>query len=114
MEGELHMNEPKMNVKTSKFPQTLEKRKIRSLGLIETLQMKFAGWVDGRKGLLRCKENGMWESTFLKQETDAYEEYSAELMGKLKFEEEDEFHKLNTLFDRVVPLRKKWQMQKQH
>lgn len=43
------------------------------------------------KNLLRCNENGIWQSSTLKQEVDSYEEFCAEQMGKLKLQEEDEF-----------------------
>lgn len=84
--------------------QSLDKGKAKSLGPVEKLTMRYAGWVDGRHGLLRC-ENGTWQSSVLKQEVDSYEEFCAGQMGRLKFEEEDEFKKLNILFDTVVPLK---------
>ncbi len=77
--------------------QSLDKGKAKSLGPVEKLTMRYAGWVDGRHGLLRC-ENGTWQSSVLKQEVDSYEEFCAGQMGRLKFEEEDEFKKLNILF----------------
>ena len=62
--------------------------------LFEKLTMRYAGWVDGRHGLLRC-ENGTWQSSVLKQEVDSYEEFCAGQMGRLKFEEEDELDHLD-------------------
>ena len=85
----------------------LEKEKIKSLGLVETLTMKYAGWNDGRNGLLRCNSDGRWESSILKQEVDAFEELCANQMGRLKFEEEKTFNEMNVLFDKVDPLRNK-------
>ena len=70
----------------------LEKEKTKSLGLVETLTMKYAGWNDGRNGLLRCNSDGRWESSILKQEVDAFEELCANQMGRLKFEEEKTFN----------------------
>ncbi len=87
--------------------RSLYEGKTKSLGLIEKWAMKYAGWVDGRKGLLRCNADGVWQSSILKQEVDAYEEFCAERMGGLKLEEEDEFKRINILFDEVIPLRKK-------
>ena len=49
--------------------QSLDKGKAKSLGPVEKLTMRYAGWVDGRHGLLRC-ENGTWQSSVLKQEVD--------------------------------------------
>ena len=85
--------------------QSLDKGKAKSLGPVEKLTMRYAGWVDGKHGLLRCSQNGDWQSSVLKQEVDSYEEFCAGQMGRLKFEEEDEFKKLNILFDTVVPLK---------
>lgn len=85
--------------------QSLDKGRVKSLGPVEKLTMRYAGWVDGRHGLLRSTENGDWQSSVLKQEVDSYEEFCASQMGRLKFEEEDEFKNLNILFDTVVPLK---------
>lgn len=82
--------------------KSLEKGKVRSLGIFEILSMKFAGWTDGRKGLLRKGEDGSWQSSRLKEEIDTYEEFCEDLYGRLKFEEEEEFKKLNLLLDGVV------------
>ena len=71
--------------------QSLDKGKAKSLGPVEKLTMRYAGWVDGKHGLLRCSQNGDWQSSVLKQEVDSYEEFCAGQMGRLKFEEEDEF-----------------------
>lgn len=87
--------------------QSLNKGKTKSLGPVEKITMTYAGRIDGKKNLLRCNENGIWQSSTLKQEVDSYEEFCAEQMGKLKLQEEDEFKKLNILFDQVIPLRKK-------
>lgn len=85
----------------------LEGQKLISLKLSERISMKYAGWVDGRKGLLRCDENGEWCSSVLKQEVDAFEEFCAKQIALLKIEEENEFREMNVLFDKVIPLRKK-------
>ena len=87
--------------------QNLDKGKTNSLGFLEKISMKYAGWVDGRKGLLRCGTDEEWRSSVLKQEIDAYEEFCAKQIGHLKLEEEDAFKQMNICFDRVVPLRKK-------
>lgn len=87
--------------------QSLNKGKTKSLGPVEKITMTYAGRIDGKKNLLRCNENGIWQSSTLKQEVDSYEEFCAEQMGTLKLQEEDEFKKLNILFDQVIPLRKK-------
>lgn len=96
----------KLNLRNKRL-QSLDKGKTKSLGLIEKWSMKYAGWVDGRKGLLRCNADGEWQSSVLKQEVDSYEEFCAEQIGNLKLEEEDEFKQMNICFDEVVPLRKK-------
>lgn len=40
--------------------QSLDKGRVKSLGPVEKLTMRYAGWVDGRHGLLRSTENGDW------------------------------------------------------
>lgn len=82
--------------------QSLDKGKTNPLGLFEKISMKYAGWVDGRKGLLRCSTDGVWQSSVLKQEIDAYEEFCAKHIGHLKLEEEDAFKQMNICFDRVA------------
>lgn len=96
----------KANLRNKRL-ESLDKGKTKSLGLIEKWTMKYAGWIDGRKGLLRYNTDGTWQSSVLKQEVDSYEEFCAEQIGRLKLEEEDEFKKMNILFDEVIPLRKK-------
>lgn len=98
------MNKSRLRKKRLK---SLEREKIKSLGIIEKLVMKYAGRVDSRKGLLRCNTDGVWQSNILKQEIDSYEEFCAQQFGRLKIEEEEEFQKMNILFDKVVLLRKK-------
>lgn len=94
--------------------RNLYKGKARSMGLLEQLSMKYAGFVDGKRGLLSCNENGIWQSSTLKQEVDSYEEFCAELLGALKLEEEEAFQELNILFDKIVLLRKKRLEEKAH
>lgn len=94
--------------------RSLNKGKARSLRFFEKMSMKYAGFVDGKKGLLSCNENGIWQSSTLKQEVDSYEEFCAELLGGLKLEEEEAFKELNILFDRIVLLRKKRLEEKAH
>lgn len=91
----------------SKRLRSLDKNNTKSLGFFEKIGMKYAGWVDGRKGLLRCDTDGVWHSSILKHEVDTYEEICAKQFGLLKVEEEDNYKKINILFDKVVPLRKK-------
>ncbi len=43
--------------------QNLDKGKTNSLGFLEKISMKYAGWVDGRKGLLRCGTDEEWRSS---------------------------------------------------
>lgn len=96
----------KSNLRNKRL-KNLDRGKTKSLGIFEKLSMNYAGWVDGRRGLLRCNADGVWQSSVLKQEVDSYEEFCAEQLGGLKVEEEDEFKQMNILFDKVVPLRKK-------
>lgn len=87
--------------------RNLKKGKTKSLGLIETLAMKYAGWSDGRKNLLKCSEGGVWQSSRLKGEIDSYEEYCGVLFGQLKFESEDTFNNVNMLLDKTEILQKR-------
>lgn len=85
---------------------SLKKGRTKSLGLVETLVMKHAGWSDGRKNLLRCSEEGVWQSSRLKGEVDSYEEYCGVLFGQLKVESEEVFNEVNTLLDKTELLQK--------
>ncbi|MFI3212751.1 MAG: hypothetical protein R3Y24_05360 [Eubacteriales bacterium] len=96
----------KSNLRNKRLKK-LNRGKLKSLGIIEKISMKYAGWVDGRNGFLRCDINGVWQSSILKHEVDSYEEFLSTQFGLLKVEEEDEFKQLNILFDKVNPLRKK-------
>ncbi|MCR5836275.1 MAG: hypothetical protein K6G88_07205 [Lachnospiraceae bacterium] len=86
--------------------RNLKKGKTKSLGLFETLVMKHAGWSDGRKNLLKCSEEGVWQSSRLKGEIDSYEEYCGVLFGQLKVESEDVFNDVNMLLDKTELLQK--------
>ena len=90
----------------------LDKGKTKSLGFVEKIMMKYAGWVDGRKGLLRYS-NGVWKSSILKEEVDSYQEFCAKQFGRLKIKEEERFKQINTLFDKINPLRKEILITKQ-
>lgn len=90
----------------NKCLKSLQKGKARSLGFFEILSMKFAGWSDGRQGLLRTTEDGNWQSSKLKEEVDSYEEFCSDLYGHLKVEEEDEFKKLCILLESVTSINK--------
>ena len=64
--------------------QSLDKGKAKSLGPVEKLTMRYAGWVDGKHGLLRCSQNGDWQSSVLKQEVDSYKRILRWSDGTLK------------------------------
>lgn len=96
----------KLNLRNQRI-KSLDKGKTKSLGFFEKISMKYAGWVDSRKGLFRCNTDGVWQSSILKQEVDSFEEFCAEQIGRLKIEEEEVFKQMNVCFDEVIPLRKK-------
>lgn len=79
--------------------------KVKPLGIIETLLLKYAGYRDGKRGLIRCNDNRKWESATLKHEVDSYEEFCAKQLGRLKIDQENNFKAINILFDRIVSLR---------
>lgn len=84
----------------------LEKGKISSLGPFEKLSLKFEGWSDGRRGLIRKDDSNQWNSMRLKAEIDAREEFSAKLFGLLKVQEEEKYEKVGILFERLLLFQK--------
>lgn len=84
--------------------RSLERGKAASLNFFEALAMKRDGTMDGQKGLLRQTEDGTWQSSKLRELTDACEEYCSRLFGHLKLEEETTFQALGTLLDKVAPM----------
>ena len=95
----------KTNYKLNRI-RILEKGKISSLGPFEKLSLKFEGWSDGRKGLIRKDDSNQWNSMRLKAEIDASEEFSAKLFGLLKVQEEEKYEKIGILFDRLLLFQK--------
>lgn len=64
--------------------QSLNKGKTKSLGPVEKITMTYAGRIDGKKNLLRCNENGIWQSSTLKQEVKLYQKITEEYNQRLK------------------------------
>ena len=82
-----------------------------NLGFIEKLSLRYSGKTDGRKGLIRYTEDG-WQSAFLKQEVDCYEELYAKQMWELKLELEEDFKMIQDKLDQTLSSRKQLLMAK--
>ena len=67
--------------------------------------MKYVGLIDGRKGFLRC--GWCMAAWYSKARGDSYEAFCAEHMGRLRQEDEDEFKKMNILFDEDLSVTKR-------
>ena len=83
----------------------LNKGKIKDVGFFEGIKLKFAGRIDGKRGLPREDGTGHWTSPHIERETHSYDEFSSRMWGQLQIEEEDEYAHLGTLMDSLVHTR---------
>lgn len=96
-------------MKKKKYPN--RSKKIKEVGLLEKSKMKRAGRSDGKRGLPRKCEDGIWTSPFLQKEMHAYDEYATRMWCDCQMLEETEYARLHMLIDSV--LQKKEQLRKE-
>ena len=75
--------------------------KVKRIGIVESLKLKIAGYIDGTKGIPNHAEDGQWNSAFINREANTYEEFCSYMWALLQFENEDEFVRLGELIDSV-------------
>lgn len=85
--------------------KSLEKGKIKNIGIIENIRLKRAGSSDGAVGFPRCTEDGKWRSAFIDKEVNAYEEFCSRMWGRLQIEAESDYTRIGALIDSISHLR---------
>lgn len=80
----------------------LTKGKAKKLGFFEAIKPKLVGRRDGVKGLPRQDKNDYWNSAFIDQEINSYEEFSTSMWATLQMESEESFARLNELYFNVL------------
>lgn len=80
----------------------LSKGKSKKLGLMETLEQRTAGYMDGSRALPRQNENGEWVSPHMDKEVRAYEEFASKIWGELQIQEEEANVVLGKLIDSMA------------
>lgn len=81
--------------------RSLEKGKIKNIGIIENIRLKLAGNSDGARGFPRCSEGNKWQSAFIDKEVNAYEEYCSRIWGSLQIEAESDYKRIGELIDSI-------------
>lgn len=84
---------------------SLSKGKVKGVSFFESLPLKIAGRIDGRRGLPRETGEGQWSSPHIEKEVRSYDEFSSKMWGQLQIEEETAFARLGELMDSVVHIK---------
>jgi len=83
-----------------KYLQNITGVEVKKLGTVESLRLKIAGHMDGRKGLPNCTD-GHWNSAFIHREINAYEERCSHIWELLQLKNADQFVRLGELMDSI-------------
>lgn len=83
---------------------SLRKGKVKGVGFFESIPLKIAGRIDGKRSLPN-EVNGKWVSPFIEKEIRSYDEYSSRIWGELQLEEEQAFARLAEVMDSVVHIK---------
>ena len=89
------------NQRRYKRLMSLDKGKIKNIGMIEGLRLKMAGNSDGARGFPRSMDDGHWRSAFIDKEVNAYEEFCSRMWGSLQIEVESIFTRIGELIDSI-------------
>lgn len=82
----------------------LNSGRVKGVGFFESIPLKIAGRIDGKRGLPR-EDNGVWASAHIEKEVRSYDEFSSKMWGQLQIEEEKAYARLGELMDSVVHIR---------
>lgn len=83
---------------------SLDKGKIKNIGIFENIRLRMSGTSDGARGFPRCIGEGKWQSAFIDKEVNAYEEFCSRMWGGLQIEVEDDFKRIGELIDSIKHL----------
>lgn len=89
------------NKRRYKRLRSLDKGKIKNIGIIENIRLKLAGNSDGARGFPRCMDDGKWRSSFIDKEVNAYEEFCSRMWGSMQIEVENDFTRIGELIDSI-------------
>lgn len=81
--------------------RSLDKGKVKNIGIIENIRLKLAGRSDGAEGFPRCSEDGQWRYSFIDKEVNAYEEFCSRMWGSLQIETESDYTRMGELIDSI-------------
>jgi len=81
--------------------EMLYKAKARQLGFLETMGMMRLGRQDGKAGLPRPSDEGVWDSPQLNREANAYSEFCSLEWGAIQLDLKDDYAAVGTLIDDI-------------
>lgn len=87
----------------SKRLKGLSRGRVKTIGILEGLRLRIAGWIDGARCLPRQTEAGDWQSAFMNREINGFEEFASSMWSMLQLEKEGSFARLNVL-TAAIPL----------
>lgn len=100
-QASVHKTDHSKNKRRYKRLRSLDKGKIKNIGIIENIRLKLAGNSDGARGFPRPMDDGKWRSSFIDKEVNAYEEFCSRMWGSLQIEAESDFTRIGELIDSI-------------
>jgi len=88
---------------TSIMKKELRKGKTKGLYIYEIIHMFLLGIVDGKKGVPKENEEGIWVSSIINKQKNEYEEYCDKKWGYIQIELKD-FHEHCDILMKEIPL----------
>lgn len=79
----------------------LDKGKTKGIGFFESIPLRIIGRNDGKHGLPR-ETDGKWLSACIEKEIRSYDEFTSRMWGKLQFEEEAHYARLEELMNSLI------------
>lgn len=86
--------------------RSLRRGRTRALGPVESAKMRALGRSDARHGFPRQIEDGRWLSAALKKELDAYEQFGAEIWGRMQIDMEPLHREAACRIEEILRLRR--------
>lgn len=80
---------------------SLKKGKVKRIGFFERIELKIAGYADGKRNLPRDGASG-WMSPHLDKEIRSYDEFASQMWGRLQVEKEEDYARLGELMDSIA------------
>lgn len=80
---------------------SLKKEKVKRVSFFEKIELKIAGYMDGKRCLPRESDYG-WISPHMDKEVRSYDEFASRMWGRLQVEEEEDYARLGELMDSIA------------